>query len=132
MTSVSYGQSASNPYGEEGGKENQRQEHLQCQARTHAAGTLSQKRDRYVYLENSSNLREPFPIQEVATVDELLTKIREKIPQLAHPDLGMRVSATRMGTMHRVYLTGDLPLNAFFLYVSLYLVRHPPLGFRKN
>ena len=132
MTSLSYGQSASNSYGEEGWKEQQGQKHLQCEARTHAAGTLSQKRDRYVYLENSSNLREPFPIQEVATVPELLAKIRDFIPQLGHPDLGMRVSATRMGSMHRVYLTEELPYDAFFLYVSLYLVRHPPLGFRKN
>jgi hypothetical protein len=132
MTSVSHGQSASDSHGEEGWKEKQRQEHLQCEARSHAARALPQKRDRYIYLENSSNLRDPFPIQEVATVPELLAKIRDFIPQLAHPDLGMRVSATRMGSMHRVYLTGDLPSDAFFLYVSLYLVRHPPIGFRKN
>jgi hypothetical protein len=132
MISDSYGQPASNPHREEGWKEVQGQEHLQREACSTSAGALPQKRDRYVYLENSSNLRTPFSIQDVATVPELLQKIRDFIPQLHHPDLGMRVSATRIGTMHRVFLTGDLPPDAFFLYVSLYLVRHPPLGFRKN
>lgn len=132
MTSVSYGQSAPNSYGEEGWKEEQRQDDLQRQACAYAGGAVLEKRDRYVYLENSSNLREPFPIKEVATVSELFAKIRERIPQLNNRDLGLRVSATRMGSMQRVYLTDNLPYDAFFLYVSLYLVRHPPLDFRKN
>ncbi len=132
MTSVSHGFATQNSYGEEGRKEEQGREHLQHQACADAGGALPQKSNRYVYFENSSNRREPLFVEEVGTVDELFAKIVSVIPQLNHEDLGMRISATRSGTLHRVFLTKDLPSDAPFLYLSLYLKRHPPLDFRKN
>jgi hypothetical protein len=96
------------------------------------AGVPPIKKDRYIYIENSSTKVNPFLVRSVATVPELIQKICDYIPLSCDSAIGMRISDTRMGTIGRKIYEGDLPSEAFFLYVNLYLKKHPPVSPGKN
>ena len=106
------------------------QECIQCEAYTAAGGTKG--KDRYITIENSSQVVPFFLVEEVATVDELVKKIQQRIPALAHPSLGMRISNVRTGGFPVKYFTDALPDDSVFLFVSLYLKKHPRIDFREN
>lgn len=104
-------------------QEEQGQGYLQQQAYPNA-GSPTIKRDRIIYIENSSNIHDPFVLQEVGTVDELVEKLCDKFPAISLDSIGMRISTTRLGTIHRIYLTDRIPYKADTLFVSLYLKKH--------
>lgn len=128
-TLIRNGLSAENTSGTQGWQEAQREDNLQQQAYPTSGSTedCAPKKNRYIYIENSSNVTSPLSIKDVGTVSELLEKIYELFPNANSEAVGLRVSATRMGTMRRTYLTGSLPPDAFFLYVNLYLKKHPAI-----
>lgn len=128
-TLIGNGLSTENTPGTQGWEEAQGQDNLQQQAYPTSGSTegCASKKNRYVYLENSSNVTSPFLIEDVGTVSELLQKIYALFPNANSDAIGLRVSATRMGSMGRTFLTGSLPPDAFFLYVNLYLKKHPPV-----
>lgn len=113
------------------GWQDQVQDSLQQQAHQ-ASGDAPIKKDRYIYIENSSTKLSPFLVRDVATVPELVQKIYDYIPLSCDSAIGMRVSDTRMGTFGRKIYEADLPSEAFFLYVNLYLKKHPPVPPCKN
>ena len=100
---------------------------LQQQTREDAGGAPV-KKDRYIYIENASSTIKPFLVHDVGTVDEVVEKICDWIPSLCSSAIQMRISNTRMGTMHRNYFQDSLPQDAFFLYVTLSLKKHPSLS----
>jgi hypothetical protein len=101
------------------------QEHLQQQTRANAGGS-QRKRDRIVYVENSSNVRDPFVIEEVGSVTELIDKICEKFPSICLEMMGMKVCSARPGVIHRKVFEDALPYEVDTLYISLYLKKHTP------
>jgi hypothetical protein len=118
--------------GAEGRQEEQGQEHLQLQARSPNGVPPREKRDFIVRIENSTKYERSFIIKEVGTAEELFDKICDYLPYTRDDSVGLRVSDTRMGTMHRVFYEDKLPMDKDSLFVSLYLKRHPPLSYRKN
>lgn len=124
MTSIQYGISTPNPSRKEGRQEAQGQDNLQQQACADT-GSPTCKRDRIIYVENSSNIHDPFVLQEVGTVDELIEKMCERFPAICTDVIGMKISTTRLGTIHRIYLTDRIPYKADTLFVTLYLKKHP-------
>jgi len=124
MNSEPNGQPASNASREEGGEEAEGQPQcVQQQACADAAST-PRKRQRIVYIENSSNCRSPFLVEEVGTVQELVQQICERFPEICIETLGMKISSSRAGSIGRVFYEGDLPYEQDTLYVSLYLRKH--------
>ncbi len=131
MTSLtSHGHRSQDTAGDQGW-EGQVQDPLQQQT-YQASGSPPIKKDRYIYIENSSTKVCPFLVRDVATVPELIQKICDWIPMTCHESIGMRISDTRMGSFGRKVYEGDLPSEAFFLYVNLYLKKHPPIPPSKN
>lgn len=128
-TLIGNGLSTENASGTQGWEEAQGQDNLQQQARQAAGGSesCSSKKNRHVTLENCSNVTGPFVIEDVATVEELVAKIFERFPNANSDAIGIRISDARVGSMHRQVLTGDLPSDAFFLYGTLFLKKHPPV-----
>jgi hypothetical protein len=88
------------------------------------SGRVEKKRDRIVYIENSSNRCEPFVIQEVATVVELLEGVCKRFPEICLENLGMKVCDSRSGATYRKILTDILPYEKDVLYIHLYLKKH--------
>jgi hypothetical protein len=88
------------------------------------SGGPPRKRDRIVYIENSTNSSKAFIIQEVGTVDEVIRAICEKYPTICIESIGMKVSSSRQGTIHRSYFMDRLPYDVDTLYVTLYLRKH--------
>jgi len=127
MTSIQDGLSSANPPRKEGMQEAQGQDDLQQQACADS-GSPTIKRDRIIYVENSSNIHDPFVLKEVGTVDELIEKLCDRFPQICIDSLGMKISTTRLGTIHRIYLTDRIPYKADTLFVSLYLKKHPDVS----
>jgi len=83
-------------------------------------------------MENTSSVHKPLLLENVGTVEELTDKIVAQLPNVCSSSIGMRISDTRMGTCQRKYFTDTLPYDAEFLYVTLYLKKHPPISFGKN
>ncbi len=100
------------------------EECLQCEARADTR-SIGRKKDRIIYVENSSNITEPFVIQEVGTAEELRNKICEKHPGICIDMIGMRISHSRLGVVGRKFYEEDLPSDQI-LYVYLYLKKHTP------
>lgn len=107
-----------------------RQVGLQCE--THTADGIPRPKDRYISIENSTQRVPSFLVKEVNNVDDLLEKIRDHIPALMSPTIGLRISDSRSGTTQRRYFKDFLPEDAEFLYVSLFLNKHPKIDYRKN
>lgn len=108
--------------GEEG-IQKQRQGDLHQQARADSA-IYQRKRDRIIYLENSSNVRDPFILEEVATVDELLEKLCKRYPKICLDSIGFKVSTARQGTFGRQFLTNEIAYEYDILYLTLFLLKH--------
>ncbi len=123
MNSESNGHDTQDPSGNEGRQETQEQGSLQQQACATTGGP-PRKRDRIVYIENSANSFKGFIVQDVGTVDELIQGICDKYPDICMQSIGMRVSSSRLGTIHRSYFTERLPYDVDTLYVTLYLLKH--------
>lgn len=132
MSSIENGLRAQDTSREEGWQEDKgRQECVQREACAHATGS-PRKRDRIIYIENSSNVREPFVLEKIATVEDVLQGICSKFPEICLESIGMKISASRTGTLHRTLLTGEIPYEADTLYIQLYLKKHPPVAYSKN
>lgn len=123
MHSETNGQPAQNAPGNEGRQEAQGQDHLQQQARA-ADGSSPRKRDRIIYVENSSNVREPFILEKIATVEELTSAFCNRFPAICIEAIGLKISDSRTGTMHRKTFTDNIPYDADTLYITLYLKKH--------
>lgn len=123
MNSELNGQHTQNPSREEGRQEAERQGNLQQQACANA-GSSSRKRDRIVYIENSANCRDPFVVQEVGTVDELIRGICQRFPDICIETIGMKVCSSRQGTIHRTHFTDKIPYEYDSVYITLYLRKH--------
>lgn len=113
-------QTTENQTREKGQRQTEKQEHLLWET----CEDSRKKRDRIIYVENSSTVSQPFLIQEVGTVDELLQKICNKFPEICLHSLGMKISDSRPGTTQRRILTDSLPSEADTLYIHLYLKKH--------
>lgn len=124
MNSDTNGHSAQDTPRAEGRKEAQGQEHLQQQARA-PDGSPPRKRDRIVYVENSSNIHEPFVLEKIGTVEELTSAFCDRFPSLCIDAIGLKIYGSRMGTMHREIYTDSIPYHADTLYITLYLKKHP-------
>lgn len=123
MKSEQNGQSTPNTSREEGRQEAEGQGNLQQQTCADT-GSPPRKRDRIVYIENSANCRKAFIVEEVGTVDELIRGICERYPDICIQSIGMKVSWSRQGTIHRSYFSDVIPYEYDTLYVSLYLRKH--------
>ena len=123
MNSELNGQPTPNTSREEGRQEAEGQGNLQQQTCAASRGS-SRKRDRIVYIENSANCNKAFIVQEVGTVDELIRSICHKYPEICIESIGMKVSWSRQGTIHRSYFSDVIPYEYDTLYVSLYLRKH--------
>jgi len=110
-----------------------RQECVQCEACAHSA-VSPRKRDRIIYVQNSSNVRDPFILQEIGTVEEFLAAFCAKFPDFCSDSIGMKISTSRVGVMHRKMLSevDTIPYEEDTLYVELYLKKHPPIVVNKN
>jgi len=124
MNSEDNGYATQDKTREERRQEEQGQEHLQRKARADATGD-KRKRDRIVYVENTSNIRDPFIIEKVDSVEDLIQKICMKFPDICLESIGMKVSNSRMGTMHRKHFTEEIPYEYDTLYITLFLKKHP-------
>lgn len=116
--------------GDQGWKE-QGQESVQQQT-YQAPGSLPIRKDRYIYIENSSTKITPFLVRDVATVSEVIEKIYDSVPMSCSDSIGLRISDTRMGSSGRRVFEGELPPDVFFLHVYLYLKKHPGVPSSKN
>ena len=130
MNIVSNGLSTKNSSREERWQETERHAPLQQQA-CKDSGVSSSKKDRIIYIENSSNVRQPFLIREVSTVEELLLKLYQKYPELLSEYLELRIYPSRFGTMQRKEIKNELPLTQEDLYIYLSLRKHPPMHMNK-
>jgi hypothetical protein len=129
---IGNGLSAENETGDQRWKEAQGQDYLQQQAREASGSSeiCTSKNNRHITLENCSNVTAAFIIEDVATVPELVQKIFERFPNANSDAVGLRVSDTRTGSLNRQVFTEDLPADAVFLYVTLFLKKHPSVSTR--
>lgn len=109
---------------EEGMQKGQRQRDLHEQARADSA-IHQRKRDRIIYVENSSNIRDPFILQEVATVPELLKQLCTRYPKICLDRIGFKVSNSRQGTIGRKVLTNEIAYDYDTLYLTLVSLKPP-------
>lgn len=123
MNSEQNGQPTPNTSREEGREEAEGQRNLQQQTCADAGGP-PRKRDRIVYIENSANCHKAFIVQKVGTVGELIQGICHKYPEICIESIGMKVSWSRQGTIHRSYFSDHIPYQFDTLYVTLYLRKH--------
>jgi hypothetical protein len=124
MNSEQNGQYTQDPPGNEGRQEAEGQPYrLQQQACADAGGS-PRKRGRIVYIENSSNTRSPFVVQEVGTVDELIQGVCLRFPEICITSIGMEVSSSPYGTIGRKVLTDEIAYEHETLYIRLYLKKH--------
>lgn len=124
MNSEQNGQRSQDSSRTEGRQEAEGQECLQREARADAGGQTG-CRDRIVYVENSSNVRGAFVIQEVRAVEDLIQKVCDKFPAICLDSIGMHVSNSRQGTLHRQVFTDVIPYEYDTLYITLFLRKHP-------
>lgn len=127
MSSEKNGYATDDTPRDEGWQAEEGQECLQREARAAAGGTLGETRNRIVSIENSAKEIKPFIVHNVKTVEEVIRKIYDRFPGMESDALYLRVCDSRMGTLRRRSLKGDLPEDAFHLYVSLHLKKHPGL-----
>ena len=106
-------------------KEEQGQACLQCEAYSFTGDSLcKQKRERYAYIENTSERVKPLLLKNISSVSEVLAKLYDEYPHLQRDFIGVLVSDTRQGTLRRKYFTDTLPWDVEFLYLTLYLKKH--------
>jgi hypothetical protein len=127
MSSEKDGYATDDPPRDEGWKAEEGQGSVQCEARAAAGGTLGEARNRIVTIENSAKEIKAFIVNNVKTVEELTRKIYHRFPGMESDALYLRVCDSRMGALRRRSLRGDLPEDAFHLYVTLHLKKHPGL-----
>jgi hypothetical protein len=120
------GRHTENQAGEQGWEETERQDSLQLQTRETDGSSPRQKRDYIVTVENASQFKHPFVIKEIATAKELFEKLCDEYPGLSHSSILLRVSDSRMGSLHRVFYEQELPQHTDCLYIQLYLRKHTP------
>ena len=123
------GLSTTNTSRKEGKETEGQKEHLQQQAHTDA-GSQTKKRDRIIYIENSANIDKPFVIQDVGCVKEVMEKICALHPALSLDCIGLRISNMRCGSRDRKYYSDKIPYDTETLYVSMYLLKHPPISYK--
>lgn len=123
MTSEQNGFKSEDKTREQGRQEEEGQGHLQQQARANAA-SHKRKRDRIIYVENSSNVREPFLLEEVGTVSELTEKLCIRYPDICLDTIGMKMSNARQGVIGRIYFSDEIPYEYDTVYIYLYLHKH--------
>lgn len=128
MNSLTYqnGRHTENKTGEQRWEEAQRQDGLQLEACETDGGAPRQKRDYIVTVENASEFKRPFVVQEISTAKELFEKLCSDYPGLCHPSIVLRVSDSRMGSLHRVFYEQELPRHTDSLFVHLSLRKHTP------
>jgi hypothetical protein len=120
------GQRTENKTGEQGWEEAERQDSLQLQTREADGSSPRQKRDYIVHIENANQFKHPFVVKEIATAKELFEKLCDEHPGLCHHSILLRVSDSRMGSLHRVFYEKELPQDTDCLYIQLYLRKHTP------
>ena len=116
----------------EGFQAEQRQDNLQQQAREADGSSTRKARDYIVSIENGNSCHKPFVVKEVKTAKEVFEQVCDWYPSLCHPSILMRVSDTRVGSMHRVFYEQELPVHTDSLYIHLYLRKHTPFYGGKN
>ena len=131
MIQTQHGYTTTDPSREKGWKEGKGQDHLQCEACTNA-GSTERKKDRIIYVENSSNITYPLVLKEISTVEELIQGICDMHPKISLDYIGMRVTTARLGVVPREYITDKLPYEKDTFYVNLYLKKHPPVPKKVN
>jgi hypothetical protein len=124
MTSEQNGYATENETRDEGRQEEEGQGYLHKQARADSA-SHQRKRDRIIYIENSSNVRGPFVLQEVGTVSELTEKLCEKYPEICLDSIGMKMSNAKQGVIGRQYFSDQIPYEYDTIFIYLYLHKHP-------
>ena len=112
--------------GNEGWQEAERQDGLQLQARATDGELAREARQYIVHIENASDYRAAFVVRQVITPQELFQAICERHPTLCHDSIEMRVSDSRMGSLHRIFYEKQLPIHTESLYVQLCLKKHVP------
>lgn len=106
-------------------EEEQGQACLQYEACSFAGGSVYKpKRERYAYIENTSEKIKPLLLKDVTSVTEVIRKIYDTYPHLEKDFIGLFVSDTRQRTFHRKYYTDAIPSDLEFLYITLYLKKH--------
>lgn len=123
----SNGRYTENKTGDQGWQEAERQDSLQLQARETDGVSQREERDYVIHIENSSEFKSAFVVKKIKTKKELIQGICDRHPQLCHDSILMRVSDTRMGSIHRVFYEQQLPQHTDTLYVQLSLRKHTPL-----
>jgi hypothetical protein len=123
MTSEQNGFATEDKTRDQGRQEEEGQGYLQQQARADAAN-YTRKRDRIVYLENSSNVRAPFVLQGVGTVSELTEKLCERYPEICLDSIGMKMSNAKQGVIGRKYFSDVIPYEYDTVFIYLYLHKH--------
>ena len=118
------GQSPQNTSGEEGRQEGQGQENmLQQQTRADAGGT-QRKRDRIIVFENSTNIRQPFVLEEIGSVSELEEKLCARYPEICLNFIGLRISNSCNGNVKKKIFQDVIPYDYDTLYIWIYLKKH--------
>lgn len=112
--------------GNQGWQEAERQVGLQFQAYKTDGELAREARQYIVHIENASDYRAAFVVREVVTPQELFQAICERYPKLCHDSIAMRVSDSRMGSLHRIFYEQQLPIHTESLYVQLCLKKHTP------
>ena len=103
-------------------EEEQGKVRLQCEACSFTGSSVCKpKRERYAYIENTTEKIKPLLLKDVTSVSEVIRKIYDTYPHLEKDFIGIFVSDTRQRTFHRKYYTDALPSDVEFLYISLYV-----------
>jgi hypothetical protein len=126
MNTLNNGRYTENKTGEQGWQEAERQDCLQRKACETDGGSPREKRDYIVTIENASQFKHAFIIKQVSTAKELFEKVCDLHLGLCHDSIVMRVSDSRIGSLHRVYYEQDLPKHTDSLFIHLSLRKHTP------
>lgn len=92
-----------------------------------ALGEQSSKGNpRIIKFENSLQMKESIRI-DADTTQDIEKRLLALFPIDSH-HIGMLFSYSQEGTMNRKFVEGALDPSEFFIYVKLYLKKHPPLS----
>lgn len=91
-----------------------------------ASGEQKAKVQRILSFENSFQIKDPVYVR-ANTVKEMEDQLFTMYPFNSYY-IGMLFSHSREGTMQRKYLEGPMDPLEPFVYVKLYLKKHPPLS----
>lgn len=81
---------------------------------------------RFIKFENSAQVKETIRIN-ANTTQEIEKKLLELYPIDSYY-IGMQFSYSQEGTMHRKFVEGTLDPSEPFIYIKLYLKKHPTLS----